>query len=76
MTDTTHPSDAVHRAHSGDAPHGETHAEGAHADAGHGGHDHAEPLGPIDWGAWGGGILGVLAGLVVAACLWFSTAGL
>lgn len=76
MTDTTHPSDAVHGGHSGDAPYGETHAEGAHADAGHGGHDHPEPLGQADWGAWGGGILGVLAGLLVAGCLWLSTSGL
>jgi hypothetical protein len=48
-------------------------------DAGHGpgGHDehgdHAEKLGPIDWFAWGAGLLGVGAGLVVAACLYFST---
>ncbi len=73
MTEATHPSDAVHGAPSGDDPGGETHAGGTDANAGHGGHEHAEPLGPIDWGAWGGGILGVLAGLLVAGCLWLST---
>ena len=44
---------------------------------GHGGHDehgeHATALGPIDWLAWGAGILGVGAGLVVAFCLYVST---
>jgi hypothetical protein len=47
------------------------------ADHGHGGHDeqgqHAPTLGPIDWFAWGAGILGVGAGLVVAFCLYVST---
>lgn len=49
-------------------------------DAGHahGGHDdheeHGTALGPIDWFAWGAGILGVGAGLVVAFCLYVSTA--
>ena len=73
MTEATHPSDAIHGTHAADAPGGETSAEGAHADAGHGDHDHAEPLGPVDWGAWAGGIVGVLAGLLVAGCLWLST---
>jgi hypothetical protein len=44
---------------------------------GHGGHDehgeHAAALGPIDWLAWGAGLLGVGAGLVVALCLYVST---
>lgn len=44
---------------------------------GHGGHDehggHGAALGPIDWFAWGAGILGVGAGLVVAFCLYVST---
>jgi hypothetical protein len=50
----------------------------AHPDDGHPGHGHdeAEPLGPADWGAWAGGILGVAAGLLVAACLWLSSSGL
>jgi len=38
--------------------HGETH--------GHDDHAHAEePLGPVDWPAWGAGVLGVALGLVV-----------
>ncbi len=54
--------------HASDAPmagsphgledHGETH--------GHDDHGHAEePLGPVDWPAWGAGVLGVALGLVV-----------
>lgn len=48
-------------------------------DAGHG-HDehdehgeHAMALGRADWLAWGAGLLGVGAGLVVAFCLYLST---
>jgi hypothetical protein len=44
---------------------------------GHGGHDehgeHGTPLGPVDWLAWGAGLLGVGAGLVVAVCLYVAT---
>lgn len=44
---------------------------------GHGGHDehsaHGTPRGPVDWRAWGAGILGVGAGLAVAFCLYVST---
>ena len=47
------------------------------ADHGHAGHDehgdHAEKLGPIDWRAWGAGLLGVGAGVAVAVCLYLST---
>ncbi len=47
------------------------------ASHGHAGHDehgeHAEALGPIDWAAWGAGILGVGAGLIVAFCLYVAT---
>jgi hypothetical protein len=48
-------------------------------DAGHGhaGHDehgqHGTALGPVDWFAWGAGILGVGAGLVIAGCLYIAT---
>jgi hypothetical protein len=57
-------------------------------DAGHGhpGHDdpgqpdgigghgaHGPQAGPVDWGAWGAGILGVGAGLAVAFCLYVAT---
>ncbi len=45
---------------------------------GHGGHDergeHGSTMGPVDWLAWGAGLLGVGAGLVVAFCLYASTA--
>jgi hypothetical protein len=64
MSDTTHDDHAP--AHEPDD-----------ADHGHGGHDehgeHAPALGPVDWFAWGAGILGVGAGLVVAFCLYLST---
>jgi hypothetical protein len=77
MSETTHANDEIHGAHSGDAPHGATHGEGAHEDAGHGDplgdHAHGAPLGPIDWFAWGAGLLGTAAGLVVAACFYIST---
>jgi hypothetical protein len=73
MSETTHPGDATHGEHTGTAPHGATHSEGGHADAGHGGHEHGMALGPIDWRAWGAGVLGVAGGLAVAACLWLAT---
>lgn len=44
---------------------------------GHGGHDehgeHGAAQGPIDWLAWGAGLVGVGAGLAVAFCLYVST---
>jgi len=44
---------------------------------GHGGHDehgeHGTALGPVDWLAWGAGLLGVGAGLAVAVCLYLAT---
>ncbi len=47
------------------------------ASHGHAGHDehgeHPEKPGPIDWAAWGAGILGVGAGLIVAFCLYVAT---
>ncbi len=49
--------------------------EAGHGHAGHDDHgDHAGALGPIDWAAWGAGVIGVGAGLVVAACLYITTA--
>lgn len=64
MSDTTH--DDHRPAHEPDD-----------ADHGHAGHDehgeHAPALGPVDWFAWGAGILGVGAGLAVAFCLYLST---
>ena len=69
-----------HDAHDGDAPgHAGAvadHATSDHGDA-HGHDDHAhgagEGLGPIDTMAWGAGALGVLLGLVVAACFVLAT---
>jgi hypothetical protein len=44
---------------------------------GHGNHDehgeHGPARGPVDWLAWGAGLLGVGAGLAVAFCLYLST---
>jgi hypothetical protein len=44
----------------------------------HGGHGAAdvEPLGPIDPLAWGAGAMGVVLGLVIAACFALATSGL
>jgi len=75
MTETTQPSEVSPGAVPDDAAGTAPQAGGDHA-AGHGADDHPEPLGPADWGAWAGGILGVLAGLLVAGCLWLSTSGL
>ena len=62
------------------APGHEDHVPAHEADdAGHGhaGHDehgeHAGQLGPIDLAAWGAGLLGIGAGLVVAVCLYVAT---
>jgi hypothetical protein len=50
------------------------HQHGHEEHAGHDEHgEHAEPLGPFDWAAWGAGILGIGAGLVVALCLYVAT---
>ena len=77
MSQTTHANDEIHGTHSGDASLGATHGEGAHADGALGDplgdHAHGAPLGPIDWFAWGAGLLGIAAGLVVAACFYIST---
>lgn len=53
-------------------PPGEAHDTGGHDGAGHDPHGHGEALGPFDWRAWGAGLLGVAAGLAVAACFWLS----
>lgn len=40
-------------------------------------HDaHSEALGPVDVRAWGAGVLGILLGLVVVACLAIATSAL
>lgn len=45
---------------------------GAHGSQ-HDGHEE-EPLGPVDLAAWGAGLLGVAAGLVVVFCFMLATA--
>jgi hypothetical protein len=60
----------------------EEHVSDAHAaavehghDAGDDGHDadhDTEELGPIDWGAWGVSVLGVVLGSVVALVMYLS----
>jgi hypothetical protein len=82
MNETPHATDDALGVHPGDTSHGAIHGDGDHVDAAHGGHvdaahgGHAQgaPLGPVDWAAWGAGLLGIAAGLVVAACLYLSTA--
>jgi hypothetical protein len=41
----------------------------AHADA----QGHGEPLGPVDWLAWGAGLLGVVVGLGMALAFAIAT---
>ena len=56
--------------HASDPPMtGEPHGLGDHGEThGHDDHAHAEEaaLGPVDWPAWGAGVLGAAAGLLVA----------
>jgi hypothetical protein len=69
-TDATDAHGAVEATHEEDAA-GHGHAD--HGDAG--GHDagHSqEPLGPIDWRAWGAGAVGAVAAVVVAGALYLS----
>ena len=41
---------------------------------GHEDHGHTEePLGPIDVAAWGAGLLGLVIGVVIAACFVLAT---
>ena len=78
-----HPGNASHASNTDEAAHAvaahaeaapaAAHAVAAHADAAYGGHAQGTPLGPIDWAAWGAGVLGIAAGLAVAICLFIST---
>jgi hypothetical protein len=55
--------------------HDEPHGAGDHGET-HGHDDHAhleDALGPVDWGAWAAGILGVAIGLVIAFCFVLAT---
>ena len=69
-----------HDQHAGDVPghagavaHHETTDHGD--DHGHDDHAHAdeEALGPIDWAAWGAGIVGLLIGVAIAFCFALAT---
>ena len=73
MSETNHASDEIHGAHSGDVAHATSHGVDAHGDAAHGDDAHDTPLGPVDWFAWGAGLLGIAAGAVVAVCLYVTT---
>ena len=57
-------ADPGHGAHGDDVDGHDAHADG---------HDE-EPLGPVNVPAWGAGIIGVLAGLAVAAAFMLATA--
>jgi len=57
-----HGSDAMAGPH-GLGDHGEDHGHDDHA------HGDAEALGPINVWAWGAGLIGIIAGLIVAAVL-------
>ena len=50
------------------------HEPAAGHDHGHDDHAHAEEaLGPIDVAAWGAGVLGIAAGLLIVACFMLAT---
>jgi ABC-type Zn2+ transport system substrate-binding protein/surface adhesin len=70
MSAGAHDDDAP--GHPGAVDHHET---GDHGDDhGHDDHGHdEEALGPIDLAAWGAGALGVVLGLVIAACFAIAT---
>ena len=87
MDEIAHATDGDHGAQPQIEPHGPAHAGAAHADAARadaaradaaradaaqGDHGQGAPLGPVDWAAWGAGLLGIAAGLLVAACLYLS----
>jgi hypothetical protein len=58
MSDS-HAADGMVGSHGSADDHGDTHG---HDDHGHG----SEALGPVDWRAWGAGVLGMVLGLGVA----------
>ena len=63
-------------AHAGDAHHvggGHDHDHDTghdHDDAHAAGHGGGDELGPVDWRAWGAGLLGVGCSMLVAGCLY------
>ena len=69
-TMTSHDSDVP--GHAGAVSHHETTDHGD--DHGHDDHAHGEEaLGPIDVAAWGAGVVGVVAGILIAACFVMAT---
>jgi len=76
MSDMPHATDQPGHEGVGPADHHATDDHGA--DHGHDDHGHLEDdeLGPYDLSAWGAGILGVILGLVVAACFVLATAAI
>ena len=61
--------------HEGAVGHHETTDHGD--DHGHDDHDHdEEALGPIDWAAWGAGVLGIVIGVAIAFCFVLATASI
>lgn len=64
-----HAATATHAAASDHTDHG----EGSHGDSHDDHHGHGEPLGPIDVKAWVLTIVGIAAGLLVAAVLFVAT---
>lgn len=60
--------------HTAEARAAEDHTADAHSDSGHATDEHAgEPLGPIDWPAWGASGLGAVIALLIAAALAIPT---
>ena len=74
MSNLPDPTDATGRDEAVAGDHHATTDNGT--DGGHDDHGHADEWepGPIDVTAWGAGALGVLAGLIVAACFALATA--
>lgn len=67
-------TNATDHAHAAD-DHGDPGGHGHDDHGGAVGHDDAdaqEPLGPIDWWAWGAGVLGAVAAGVIAVALYLS----
>lgn len=60
--------------HTADVHTNEAHTAEAHSRGDHASDEHAEePLGPIDWPAWGASALGVVVALLIAAVLAIPT---
>ncbi len=75
----THPEPIPDELHAADAHHvggghDHPHDTGGHDhDSMHPEEEHEEPLGPIDWAAWGISALGIGIGALVGLCLFLVT---